>query len=158
MEIKTLDEEGLDFLIKEEGVRLKPYLDSVGIPTIGVGSTYYESGKRVKMTDPPITHKRAMELFANIVKPYEILVWSVTRDDINQNQFNALVSLAFNIGQGGFKKSSVLKKVNSRFSEEEIRQSWLLWKFAGNKPILLKRRIREFSLYSAPIVKQLSNN
>lgn len=147
MEIKTLDSEGLEFLTQEEGLRLKPYFDSVGIPTIGVGSTYWEDGRRVKMTDPPITKARALELFHNVVKPYEKLVWSTTRDDINQNQFNALVSLAFNIGQTGFKKSSVLKKINANFSEEEIRQSWLLWKFAGNKPILLNRRKREFQLY-----------
>src|SRR6478752_6072176 len=103
MEIKSLDTIGLDFLVKEEGVVLHPYLDSVGIPTIGVGCTYYEDGTRVKMTDPPITRERAINLFKNVLKNYETTVWSVTRDDISQNQFNALVSICFNIGVTGFK-------------------------------------------------------
>ena len=147
MEIKKLDNEGLEFLTLEEGLRLKPYLDTRKIPTIAVGNTYYEDGTRVKMTDKPISRERAMNLFHNILKPYETLVWSVTRDDITQNQFNALVSLAYNIGQAGFRTSTVLKRVNERKSMEELRASFLAWKWSDGKPILLNRRKREFQLY-----------
>lgn len=156
MEIKSMDQAGLNFLIKEEGLVLKPYLDSVGIPTIGVGCTYYEDGTRVKMTDPPISKERAILLFRNVLKNYETAVWSVTRDDINQNQFNALVSICYNIGVGsnlgskvgGFKGSTLLKRVNKDPHDLiGITEAFKMWKNAGGKPILLNRRIREAKLY-----------
>lgn len=145
MEIKKLDKKGLDFLIKEEGIRLNPYLDSVGIPTIGIGMTYYpDTGKRVTMKDKPLTKEQAADMFLSIVAPYEKAVWSVTRDDINQNQFNALVSLCYNIGTGGFKGSTVVKRVNNNPSDPKISQAFEMWK----KPIvLLGRRKREHKLY-----------
>ena len=43
-EIRFISPNGINFLIKEEGIILKPYRDSVGIPTIGIGCTYYENG------------------------------------------------------------------------------------------------------------------
>jgi len=148
MEIKKVDKSGLEFLTKQEGLILHPYLDSIGIPTIGVGSTYYEDGTRVKMTDQPITKERALELFANVIQSYEKTVWSTTRDDINQNQFNALVSLCFNIGSGNFKSSTVLKRVNIDPSDQTITQAFEMWKNAGEKKgILLARRKREAALY-----------
>lgn len=144
-EIKTLDNAGINFLMKEEGLRLKPYLDSVGVPTIGIGMTYYpDTGKKVTMKDKALTQEQALSYFAKIVKPYETAVWSVTRDDINQNQFNALCSLAYNIGVNGFKGSTVVKRVNANPSDIKIADAFLMWK----KPIeLLPRRKREVALY-----------
>lgn len=147
MEIQNLDAKGLELLAQEEGIRLKPYLDSVKIPTIGVGCTYYENGVRVKLSDPPITKQRALELFANLLPTYEKAVWSVTVDTITQNQFNALVSLTYNIGVQAFKGSSLLKLVNSDYKNPKIVQAFKAWKNAGGKPILLGRRIREGILY-----------
>lgn len=147
MEIKTVSPDGIDFLIKEEGLILHPYKDQVGIPTIGIGCTYYENGNRVTMADPPITRDRAIALFRNLLKHYEAAVWSVTRDDINQNQFDALTSLCFNIGVHGFKGSTVVKRVNANPNDKKIRDAFLMWKNAGGKPILLKRRKREADLY-----------
>ena len=147
MEIKSLDTVGLDRLVKEEGVVLHPYLDSVGVPTIGVGCTYYEDGTRVKMTDPPFTMDRAMSLFKNVLKNYDTTVWSVTRDDISQNNFNALVSICFNIGVLGFITSTLLKRVNRNPKDPSITEAFKMWRNAGGKPILLNRRIREAKLY-----------
>lgn len=144
-EIKHMDKAGLDFLINEEGIRLKPYLDSVGIPTIGIGMTYYPAtGKRVTMQDKEITRQEALEMFIQILKPYEISVWSITRDDINQNQFNALVSLCYNIGINGFRNSTVVKRVNINPLDFNIGAGFMLWQ----KPKILKeRRQREVKLY-----------
>lgn len=146
-EIKNMSSAGIDFLIKEEGCILHPYKDSVGIPTIGVGATYYENGKRVTMADPPITKERAKTLFMNLLQHYEKAVWSFTRDDINQNQFDALVSLCYNIGVGAFKGSTVVKRVNADPADPQIHNAFLMWKNAGGKPILLGRRKRESALY-----------
>lgn len=147
IEVKKVNSKGLEFIANEEGCILKPYKDSVGIWTIGYGNTYYENGKRVRPTDPPITRQRALELFRSVLTVYEKAVWSFTRDDLKQNQFNALVSLCYNIGVNGFKGSTVLKRVNANPSDPKIKDAFLLWKSAGGQPILLNRRKREAALY-----------
>lgn len=147
MEIKKTSKVGLDFIAQEEGLRLKPYKCSAGVPTIGIGSTYYEDGSKVKMTDAPITKERAYVLFENVLKHFEMCVYTCTRDDINQNQFDALVSLAFNIGTNALKKSTLIKRVNKDPKGSDIEGAFLMWKNAGGKPILLNRRKREYALY-----------
>lgn len=147
-EIKTLDQRGRDFLAKEEGIILKPYLDSVGIPTIGIGCTYYPGGKRVTMKDKPLKNiQAAWDLFDGVNSSFMLTVYSTTRDDINQNQFNALVSLCYNIGPVGFKGSTVLKLVNKNPHDPKIGAAFEMWKLAGGKPILLGRRRREVKMY-----------
>jgi lysozyme len=147
-EIKTLDQRGRDFLAKEEGIILKPYLDSVGIPTIGIGCTYYPGGKRVTMKDKPLKNvQAAWDLFDAVNSNFLFTVYSTTRDDINQNQFNALVSLCYNIGPAGFKGSTVLKLVNKNPNDPKIAGAFEMWKNAGGKPILLGRRRREAKMY-----------
>lgn len=140
-------EKGIEFLGKEEGLVLKPYLDSVKKPTIGYGSTYWEDGTPVKMTDKPITKARAVELFRKTLKRYEAQVnKSITRS-INQNQFDALVSLCYNIGTAGFAGSTVVKRVNANPCDPTIKDAFWMWKNAGGTPILLGRRKREAVLY-----------
>jgi lysozyme len=147
-EIKTLDQVGRDFFAKEEGIKLKPYLDSVGIPTIGIGCTYYPGGHKVSMQDQPLPDVgAAWDLFDQVNDGFLLTVYSTTRDDITQNQFNALVSLCYNIGPGAFKGSTVLKLVNKNPSDPKIAAAFELWKNAGGKPVLLARRKREAKLY-----------
>ena len=147
VEIKEMSENGLRFLMNNEGVVLKPYLDTKGIPTIGVGCTYYEDGSKVKMTDPPITEKRAMEMFRFILKHYELTVYSNTIDSINQNQFDSLVSCCFNIGVNGFKNSTLVKRINAGASDQSIENAFMMW--TKNKE-LIGRRKREVKLYFTP--------
>lgn len=147
-EIKTLDQRGRDFLAKEEGIVLKPYLDSVGVPTIGIGCTFYPDGRRVTMKDKPLKNvQAAWDLFDAVNSNFMLTVYSTTRDDINQNQFNALVSLCYNIGPAGFKGSTVLKLVNKNPSDPKIGPAFEMWKNAGGKPILAARRKREVKMY-----------
>lgn len=147
-EIKTLDHVGRDFLANEEGIKLAPYLDSVGIPTIGIGCTYYPGGRKVTMKDTPLKNEAdAWALFDAINSNYLLTVYSTTRDDITQNQFNALVSLCYNIGTGAFKRSTVLNLVNKDPYDPKIAAAFEMWKNAGGKPILLDRRKREARLY-----------
>lgn len=141
-----LSKNGLAFIAKEEGCRLTAYKDSVGVPTIGYGSTYYEDGSKVKMGDK-ITQERAEQLLVNIAKQFENGVNKGLKRAVNQNQFDAMVSLAFNIGVGGFLGSTVLKLVNNFPCDPAIRQAFEMWKMAGGKPILLSRRKREADLY-----------
>lgn len=139
-----MSENGLKFLMNNEGVVLKPYLDTKGIPTIGVGNTYYEDSTKVTMNDPPITQKRAMELFRWVLKHYELAVYSNTRDDITQNQFDSLVSFTYNVGVSAFKNSTLLKRINARSSDQSIKNAFMMW----NKPKeIIGRRKREVDLY-----------
>lgn len=143
-----LDEVGINFLVKEEGgYILHPYKDSKGIPTIGVGNTYYEDGTKVSMNDSIITKDRAESLFKIIVHNFELMVYSHLAKTITQNQFNALVSLAYNIGDA-FKQSTVLKLVNKDPNDLNITEAFEAWCRAGtNKTALLSRRKREAQLY-----------
>ena len=147
MEIQRISRPGFAFIADEEGCVLRPYKDSVGIATIGYGCTYYENGKRVQMSDPPITKARALTLFKNLLVSYEKAVWSRTRDDINQNQFDALTSLCFNIGVQGFRTSTVLKRVNHDPNDPKIKQAFMMWRFANGRAILSGRRLHESNLY-----------
>lgn len=140
-------ERGVAFIANEEGLILHPYLDSVKKPTIGIGSTYWEDGTPVKMTDKPITKERALSLFQTTLKRYEAQVNASIKAPINQNQFDALLSLCYNIGTAGFAGATVVKKVNANPTDPSIK-TWIeAWKNAGGKPILLSRRQRESKLY-----------
>lgn len=150
-EIKEMDGEGIDFLIKEEGIELNAYQDSGGIWTIGVGCTYYPDGSKVKEGDN-LSMGEAIKLFKTVLKNFELTVYSTTRDDLNQHNFNALTSLCFNIGQGNFKHSTVLRLANLNPLDPNISAAFEMWKMANGKPILLSRRKREAALYFTPII------
>jgi lysozyme len=144
-----ISQKGLDLLKRFEGVRLKPYLCPAGIPTISIGCTYYPDGTKVRMTDPEITQARATEIFLNVLKHYESSVDSFTRDDITQNQFDALVSFAYNVGTGALKKSTLLKKVNANPNDKFIESQFLIWNKVKGVPVkgLTQRRQAESKLY-----------
>lgn len=144
-----MSDKGISFLSElEGGMYLHPYLDIRKIPTISVGCTYYEDGTRVRIIDPPISKERATSLFKNILSFYEKSVWSLTRDDINQNQFDSLVCIVFNIGVEHFKSSTLLRLVNDNPINPSIEQAFEMWRNSGEfKGILLSRRKKEARLY-----------
>ena len=129
-----IDQKGIDLIIKWEGLRLKPYLCSAGVPTIGYGSTYYANGTKVSLKDPEITKECAVELFKSTIKNYEdavtIMIGSKT---ITQNQFNALVSFAYNLGNNALRTSTLLKKVLANPSDKTIENEFNKWVNAGGK-------------------------
>lgn len=140
--------EGLHFLAEEEGCVLHPYKDSRGVWTIGIGNTYYPDGTRVKPTDPPLKNRdQAIFLFKGILSSFEKFVWSVTRDDINQHNFDAITSLSYNIGTTNFKTSTLLRKLNADPKDPSIAKEFLRWRYSEGAPILLGRRKREAKLY-----------
>lgn len=152
MRIQKMSDIGKKFLAKEEGERLVAYKCSAGVWTISVGCTYYEDGRRVKQGDM-ITKERSDQLFTRILSAYEHHVDMVTRDDINQNQFDMLVSLCFNIGMGAFQNSSLLRAVNKNPNDPAIAKHFQSWRFANGKEnkSLLNRRLREAKRYFLPV-------
>jgi len=149
MHIQSLDADGLTFIKSYEGFSTHPYLDSADIPTIGYGSTFYEDGSRVKLTDAHITQQRADDLLLHSLQQYELAVDSYTRDDINQHQFNALTSFCYNEGSAKLKASHLLLKVNNNPADPEIRAEFCKWVYAAGKKIngLLTRRKAEADMY-----------
>jgi lysozyme len=149
MKITKIGTKGLDLIKSFEGLKLKPYLCPAKVPTVGYGSTFYENDKKVKLTDPSITEQRASELLLDSLKGFERYVDSYCRDDINQNQFDALVSFCYNLGPANLKSSTLLKKANVNPNDPTIAQEFLKWNKAGGKALkgLTKRRQAESDLY-----------
>lgn len=146
----TKASEGCISLIKQfEGFKAKPYLCPANIPTIGYGATFYGNGKKVTLSDPEITEVRATELLKDMLSSFERYVDSFCRDDINQNQFDALVSFCYNLGPQNLKSSTLLKKVNINPIDESIKIEFGKWTKGGGKtlPGLVKRRQAESDLY-----------
>lgn len=145
-----ISKNGIDLITKFEGFKSRPYLCPSGIPTIGYGNTYYPDGMKVKISDPPVNENQANELLKNILSKFESGVSQCLTKSINQNQFDALVSFAFNIGLGNFKKSTLLKKVNINPVDPTIKNEFLRWNKSGGKVLngLIRRRESEYSLYS----------
>jgi lysozyme len=147
--ITKISQKGLDLIKGFEGFRSKPYLCPAGVPTIGYGSTYYADGKKVTLQDQPISEKEAESLLLETVKTYERCVDSYCTDILSQNQFDALVSFAYNVGCMNLKISTLLKKVNKNVNDPSIRTEFLKWKKSNGKVLygLVVRREAEAALY-----------
>jgi lysozyme len=140
--------EGYALLKKFEGCVLKAYKCPAGVWTIGFGNTFYEDGTKVKEGDV-ITQQRADELAKYIVEQFATSIRAMIKQPLNENQFSACVSLAYNIGTGGFKKSSVLRKLNVNPTDPTIADSFRLWNKGGGVVLkgLVRRREAEIALY-----------
>jgi len=144
-----VSKKGLQIIKDHEGLELVPYLCPAGIPTIGYGNTYYENGMKVKLTDAPITKSRAEELLKHVLKTYEAGVNRYVQVYLNQNQYDALVSFAYNLGLGALQKSTLLKRINNNPFDEDIYDQFLRWTRANGKVLtgLKLRRKKEADLY-----------
>lgn len=140
-----------ELIAKFEGYRSKPYLDIVKVPTIGFGTTTYPTGKKVTMKDSSINKEIALEMLMYHLNKIMLpdLNKHITREDLTQAQIDAIGCLVYNIGDGGFDKSNLLKKINANASLEDIRSNWLAWDKAKEEviPDLVARRQAEFKHY-----------
>jgi lysozyme len=151
MDIST---NGIAFIKNEELFRSKPYLDPVGMPTIGYGSTVYENGKAVTLKDRAITEKRATALLKHkLSSRYVPAVNKGLEVAVNQNQFDALASFIYNVGPGGT-GSTLFKKINAGITDKATIEHWFgVWNkgtVKGKKvvlPGLVARRKREADLF-----------
>jgi lysozyme len=146
---KVTGTNGLNLIKKKEGFVSIPYKCQAGVPTIGYGSTYYQDGKKVAMADPGITEEQATKLLSNTIKGFEKAVNTYVTSDINQNQFDALVSFTYNVGPDQFRKSTMLKYININPNDPNIATEFAKWvKVKGNvSKGLVKRRSEESKLY-----------
>lgn len=138
---------GLTLLKNFEGCELIAYQDSVGVWTIGYGWTQPVNGKPVGkgMT---ITQEAADNLLRSGVVQYEKGVTGLVKVTVNQNQFDALVDFAYNLGVKSLEGSTLLKKLNAADSQGAA-DEFPKWNKAGGKVLngLVKRRAAERSLF-----------
>ena len=136
-----ISQKGLDLIKNFEGLELKAYKDSVGILTIGYGST----GSHVK-SGMTITAEQAEELLKQDVSRFEKGVNDLVKVSLTQNQFDALVSFSFNLGLGNLKSSTLLKKLNASDYTGAVNE-FLRWNRAGGK--VLNGLTRRCLLYTS---------
>lgn len=141
--------EGREFIKKEEGVKYKAYLDSAGVPTIGVGHT-----RKVVMGQAASEHQVDVWLEEDLTEA-EQAVNNYVHVPLNQNMFDALVSLTFNIGGNAFRESTLLRLLNEGLYKDASEQ-FLVWNkvtVKGKKEEskgLAGRRERERKLFLKP--------
>lgn len=139
----TISPAGIALISAAERCLLRAYPDEGGIWTIGFGTTHYPDGQPVKMGDT-CTVEQAQEWLSHDVTKTEVGVSEAVRVPLSQNQFDALVSLAYNIGLGAFRGSTLLKLLNAGCAELAAKQ-FTLWNKVDGKPSsgLLRRRVME---------------
>lgn len=138
-----------DLCLLFEGLYLKPYLCPANVPTIGVGSTFYESGVRVTLADPPITKARAMQLLEHEL---EACLPKVKRlcpalADWGEQSTGAILDFAFNCGTGALQSSTLRKRINAD-DVDAARTELMKWVRGGGRvlPGLVRRRAAEAAL------------
>jgi lysozyme len=143
--IMAIAESTLAFITKEEGSRNKAYKDSKGLPTIGVG--HLIKADEPHLLNATLTDEQVKELLKSDLKWCSDAVESSVKVPLTQKQFDALYSLCFNIGEGAFRKSTVVKRLNAG-DYKGAADAIEMW----NKPaVLIPRRKREKALFLADI-------
>jgi lysozyme len=97
-----------------EGFYPRPYMCPAGVPTIGYGSTYYEDGKRVTLTDATITRERAEALLLWVVAHvYLPQVIKLCPGIDGPDRLAALIDFTYNLGGNALKNSTLRRKINA---------------------------------------------
>jgi lysozyme len=139
---------GLALIKKYEGLRLNAYLCPASVVTIGYGSTRYPNGKKVLLGEKLTGEKEATQLLLATLTEYENAV-NRHLPNLNQCQFDALVSFAYNIGTGALVKSTLMRKAKANPNDPSILDEFLRWNKGGGKVLtgLTNRRKEEANLY-----------
>lgn len=138
-----------------EGCRLIPYRDSAGIPTIGYGTICYPTGKAVTMNDEAIRQDKADFLLSYEMGVKAKAIAPMLQRPASLHQAAAMLSLTYNIGTGGFRSSTVLRKFNAG-DIQGAADAFLMWDKAtvdGQKVVidgLHNRRVGERAVFLTP--------
>jgi len=143
-----ISKEGLDHIKRWEGYELEVYDDGVGYLTAGVGHLLSpDEKKRLKLGDP-VTEEQVDAWLAEDVKEAEAAVRRLATYDLTQTQFDSLVSFVFNVGEGAFAKSKLLRLLNAG-QIEDAADEFERWVFAKGRKLrgLVSRRAAEQQLF-----------
>lgn len=140
-----LSEKGLELLKSYESLRLTAYRDSGGVLTIGWGHT-----KGVKEGDTCTLAEATQFLLDDVAEAEKAI--NKQNLNLNQNQYDALVSFVFNVGADAFKKSTLLKELKKNpNNQDNIKREFRRWNIDNGKIVdgLINRREKEIKLYFA---------
>jgi lysozyme len=142
VERMTINVAGLDLLTRYEDFRPKPYDDGTGTLTIGYGHT------RSAVMPASVTEEEAQELLRQDLEYFQDVIYRNVLVPLNENQFSALLSFVYNVGEGNFRNSTLLKKLNNgnfRAASDEFQK----WNKGGGEVMggLLRRRAAEEQLF-----------
>ena len=138
-----ISQKGIDLIKKFEGFSSRAYLCPAGVLTIGYGHT----GKGIKRTDI-ITEEDAQDLLRGDLSWVEEVINEKAKTALTQNQFDALCSLAYNIGASAFSNSALLRLINAG-NLAAVPAQFLRWDKARGKVLagLTRRREAEKKLW-----------
>ncbi|MEO1659325.1 MAG: lysozyme [Pseudomonadota bacterium] len=148
-----IGEAGLQLIKDFEGLELEAYQDIVGVWTIGYGHTDHAGPPEVT-PGLTITEEEAEDILRNDLGQYENAVLRALPDrNLKQHEFDALVSLCFNIGPTAFATSTLAKRLNAGIfsgGDEGAEGAFKMWVKAGGEtvPGLVRRRQAEWLLFS----------
>ncbi len=145
--MRPIPKQAMEIITRYEGLRTKAYQDSNGIWTIGYGNT-----QGVKEGDT-ITDEEAEEQLRIYLQNLGPQIIKNVKIPLNNNQYAALLSFAYNVGIGNLENSTLLKLINDK-DTSAIVQQFLRWDKdqAGQELAGLKaRRMAEASLYLTPL-------
>ena len=142
---------GIELLMFFEGYRSKAYQCDADRWTIGYGTTIYPNGVPVKKGDT-CTKEQAMLFVFSDVLPIEKTISELVTVTLNQNQYDALVCLIYNIGRSAFTGSTMRKLLNKGDLQKAAMEfpKWNKVKKVVNEG-LTKRRLKEQTLFNTPI-------
>lgn len=161
-EAMNISKRGLLELADREGLSQTKYLDSVGVQTIGIGSTKSDIKDLDKWAwTKELSVKECVDLYKQHIVPYVNAVSNALKVQVTQNQFDALVSITYNIGISGMVRSTFIERINQKAdigqftldssgemipTKNSIIQAILMW----DKPSEIKgRRIKEVLLFKS---------
>nr|ADF97546.1 PlyM21 [uncultured phage] len=143
-----VSKEGLDLIKFYEGFYDKTYLDPIGLPTIGYGTTKWPNGNSVKMGEK-ISKVEADILLEQQVNEHAKTIFNYVKVDLTQNQFDSLASFQYNLGSGILKKDPSIAAYINKKDWANATRVMKLYNKAGGKVLagLDKRRIAEAELF-----------
>ncbi len=117
----NISQKGAIELIGHEGMCLRPYLDSVGVWTLGCGATASEGIdiKGMSKTDY-VSVQYIMDLFNKGIHKYEDAITKALKVPVSQTEFDALVSVCYNIGCAGAAHSTFMRRINAEESGASV--------------------------------------
>lgn len=120
-------------LISFEGYESKPYKDSGGVATIGIGSTVYEDGSKVKMTDKPITQARAVQIAKSHISKDEMTFRnSLPGVKLSQVEYDVYLDFVYNFGQANWRGSS-MRRLLLQNKPRQACDALLKWKYVAGR-------------------------
>lgn len=150
----NIPQQAVDIIKEFEGFRESTYLDSAGVPTIGYGTTAAAGLGIVPVPGMTISEKQAERFLVRGIEKFAAQIAPAIKRPMTDNQWSAFLSLAYNIGPGAFRRSSVLKFFNAGETMRAA-DAFLMWDKAGGQVLrgLQRRRMRERTLFLTPDAK-----